>query len=455
MKKKLVALFISMAMTATILVGCGGGADNKETSSNDTATNTDANAGAEDQTEAPKADEPQAETSGEVVTIEFTQWWEPELPNGEFRALIDKFEAENPNIKVELLSGPYSSTKEQVIAGAATGTMSDVVGLDGAWVSDFVKQESIADLSAIMNENGYDQSQLASQIQLNGSTYMIPVVNFVYPLFVNDDLLASANITTPPDNRTEFAADAKAITNAQNNVYGWVLPLSLDTPNGIQNDVMSWVWASGKSMLKDGKPDLLNEDVKSAVEYIKSLYDDGVIAPGAFSMKEQDKVEEFTNGRVGMMFDTLAHINTIREANPNLKFSISAAPVVDGYTGERGLPYASWGIGISQNSEHKAEAWKLVEFLMSEAVNAELSTMANAFPGNSKSVPDTVGQDELIAKAFEIYQSGYPANEFVGLPVAESLMRSFDEQLQLMLDGGQTVDEMLNNAQQAWEKEFN
>ncbi|MFN8455078.1 MAG: hypothetical protein U0401_10510 [Anaerolineae bacterium] len=37
------------------------------------------------------------------------------------------------------------------------------------------------------------------------------------------------------------------------------------------------------------------------MEYIKGLYDAGVIAPGSFSMKEQDKVEEFTNGRVGMM----------------------------------------------------------------------------------------------------------------------------------------------------------
>ncbi len=33
-------------------------------------------------------------------------------------------------------------------------------------------------------------------------------------------------------------------------------------------------------------------------------------------MKEQDKVEEFTNGRVGMMIDSLAHINLIRESNP-------------------------------------------------------------------------------------------------------------------------------------------
>ena len=77
-------------------------------------------------------------------------------------------------------------------------------------------------------------------------------------------------------------------------------------------------------------------------------------------MKEQDKVEEFTNGRVGMMIDSLAHINLIRETNPDLKFSISAIPAEDGYTGKRGIPYASWGIGIADNSEHKAEAFKLV-----------------------------------------------------------------------------------------------
>ena len=82
------------------------------------------------------------------VTLEFAQWWEPELPDGEFRALMDDFESENPGITVELLSGPYASTKEQLFAGAAAGTMSDVVGLDGAWVSDFAKQGALADLSA-------------------------------------------------------------------------------------------------------------------------------------------------------------------------------------------------------------------------------------------------------------------------------------------------------------------
>lgn len=393
---------------------------------------------------------------GGDVTLEFSQWWEPELPEGEFRALMDQFEEENPGIKVELLSGPYASTKEQVVAGAAAGTMSDVVGLDGAWVNDFAEQGSIADLSAIMSDAGYDDAQLASQVQVDDATYMIPVVNFVYPMFTNDTILADAGVDAPPTTRTEFADAAEKVSALGENTNGWVLPLSLEAPNGIQNDVMSWVWASGGTMLTDdGQPALVdNPDVKSGVEYVKELWDAGVVAPGSFTMKEQDKVEEFTNGRVGMMIDSLAHVNTIRESNPDLKFSISAIPAEDSYDGERGIPYASWGIGIAENSENKEEAWKLIEFLMGTDVNSELSSIANAFPGNTESVPDFVEEDELFGTAFEIYKSGYPANEFTGLPVAEQLMRQFDEELQKTLDGGQSVDEMLQNTQDAWMAEF-
>lgn len=430
---KKVAIPVSMLAAAALVAACSGGG-----STDGTGTETDGGGG----------------ESGEEITLEFSQWWEPELPGGQFRALMDEFEAQNPGVKVELLSGPYASTKEQVIASAAAGQMSDVVGLDGAWVYDFVKQGSIADLTALMGNAGYDDSELASQIQIDGATYMIPVVNFVYPMFTNTQLLADAGVTAPPTNRTEFS-DAAAKVAEQGDAAGWALPLSLETPNGIQNDVMAWVWASGGSMMTaDGQPDVTNDDVASATEFIQGMWDAGSVAPGAFSMKEQDKVEEFTNQRTAMMISSLAHINTIREANPDLDFEVSAIPAVDGYQGERGIPYASWGIGVAANSDHPAEAWKLVQFLMSTDTNSALSTMANAFPGNVNSEPDFSNSDPLFAEAFEIYQAGYPANEFVGLPVAEELMRMFSQQFQNALQGNISMSDALANAQTAWEAEF-
>ena len=419
--KRLLTVTTAAAMVGFAAVGCGG-------SSGDSSS-----------------------SSGGPVTLEFAQWWAPELPAGSFDKLISDFTAQNPNIKVKLLSAPYASTKQQLVSGAASRTLPDVVGLDGAWVSDFAKQGAITDLSKLMSDAKYDASQLASQVQVKGKTYMIPVVNFVYPLFVNKDLLTKAGVTTAPSTRTQFLDAAKKVSALGGNVKGWALPLDTAVPNGIQNDVMSWLWASGGSMLtQDGKPNLTSPQVKSTVEYVKSLNDAGVIAPGALTMKEQDKVEKFTTGQVGMVIDSLAHINLIKKNSPKLNFTVAPVPAEDSYTGKRGIPYASWGIGIAESSKHKAEAFKLVQYLMSEQTNAQLSTLANGFPGNKTAEPDFSKSDPLFKTAFDIYKKGYPANEFVGLPKSEELMRTFDEQLQLVLTGKQSVDDALNKTQESW-----
>jgi multiple sugar transport system substrate-binding protein len=431
MRKKYPAGVAAMAAAALALSGCSGGS---APSANPTGS---------------------ASAAAEAVTLEFAQWWEPELPANSLRSLMDQFESENPGIKVKLISGPYASTKEQVVAGAAAGTMSDVVGLDGAWVNDFVKQGSLSNLTDLMKAANFDESQLAAQVQLEGSTWMIPVANFVYPMFVNEDLMKKAGVSATPKNRTEFTAAAAALAKTGSNTAGWVLPLDTGTPNGIQNDVMSWVWASGGSMLKDGKPNLVgNADVKSAMEFIKGMYDSGSIAKGSFTMKEQDKVNEFTNGRVGMMIDSLAHVNLIREQNKDLKFSVAAIPSADGYTGKGALPYASWGIGVANNSKHQAEAFKLVSFLLGKDVNAKICSAAHAFPGNTQAVPDFVNSDPIFKQAFDIYQKSNAINEFTGLPVAEQLMRDFDEQFQKYLAGKQSADDALAAAQKAWETSF-
>jgi multiple sugar transport system substrate-binding protein len=386
--------------------------------------------------------------------IEFIQWWEPEMPAGALRGIMDDFEAANPDIKVTLVSGPYSATHDQIVVGAASGTLSDVVGLDGAWVNGLAKQGAIASMDPLMDAASYDRSQIADIVQVEGQSMMFPLASFVYPVFVNLDLAEAAGVDSMPTSRTEFAEAAAKMTNADENVFGWVLPLSLETPNGIQNDVMSWVWASGASMLADGKPDVENEAVVGTLEYIKSLNDAGVISPGIFAKKEQDKVEEFVNGRVGMMVGSLAWVNLIRERNPDLNVGISAIPATDGYEGKRGLPYASWGIGISEGSENKEAAWKLVEYLMSPDVNSRLVTIANAFPGNVNAKPDLSKSDPLFTDAFEIFQQSYLANEFVGLPVAEELMRQMGVETQKLLEGQQTAQEAAAATETQWEAEF-
>ncbi len=447
-KKSISVLLTSVMMLS--LVACGSSAGTSQTT--ETPSTEAAATSAAATTEAAAAT---TEAATSDVTLEFQQWWGVELPDGALQEICDGFTAQT-GIKIELLSNPYADTKTQIAAGAAAGTMADVVGLDGAWVYDFAKQGSIADMTALMSADGYDDTQLSDQIQVDGATYMIPVVNFAYPMYVNMDILEAAGITETPKNWTEFTEDCKKVTESQEGVAGWAIPLSTESPSGIQNNFMSWLWTSGGSMLKDGQPALTdNADLTATVDFVKGLFDAKSVAAGAYAMKEADMVEEFTNGRVAFMTDSLAHLTTIKKEAPDLNFDFISVPVKDGYTGQSGMDVASWGIGIAENCENKTEAMQFVEYMMSPEVNAKLAVLANAFPGNSTAEPDYSTADPLFVKAYDIYKTCYAVNEFTGLPTSEDLMRSFDEQLQLYIDGdtASTAD-MLKETQDIWAEAF-
>lgn len=390
---------------------------------------------------------------GGDVTLEFAQWWGTELPDGSFQELIDQFEEENPGIKVEVNSQPYSNTKDQLVAGSASGTMPDVMGLDGNWIYDFEKQGALADLTELWDATDFDVSKV-NPIEMESGTYMIPVENFAYPLFVNNELMEEAGVEEIPETWSEFEEAAKKISDLDEGISGWALPLSLESSVGIKNDFLSWYWASGGQAVDDsGNPNLTDPELVEVLDFLTQLRDDGVIAPGIANLQEQDKVEEFQNGRVGMIISSLAHINLMDE-DSDLDFSVAGVPVKDGFSGESGVTFASWGIGIAEASDHKEEAWKLIDFLLQSDVNEELSQLANAFPGHADAKPDFITEDERIADAFDVWNEGTPVDEFIGLPVSEQLMRTLDEQVQRALAGDATSQEALEAAQAEWENLF-
>lgn len=445
--KKVIAATIVSAMVVS-LTACGSSpaapdaagsaaADTNETTVAQEGSSETANAGA----------------SGDI-TLEFQQWWGVELPEGALDEICQGF-TDKTGIKIETLSNPYADTKTQIAAGAAAGTMADVVGLDGAWVYDFAKQGAISNLTELMSADGYDDSQLSDQIKYEGNTYMIPVVNFAYPLYYNKTILEKAGVEKAPETWSEFLDACQKIKD-NTDAAAYCIPLNTEAPNGIQNQFSTWVWASGGSLLADGKPALTNNETLTKVtELFKEMYDKGYLSSGVEAMKEQDMVNEFENGRLAFMVDGISHLTTITQESPDIDFDYAAMPVMDGYTGKSGMDVANWGIGIAENCEHKAEAMQFVEYLMSPEVNAKLAQLANAFPGNSTAEPDYSSNDERFLKAFDIYNSGYAINEFTGAPTAEDLMRSFNEQLVLYIDGDTAESaDALAAIQTAWEEAY-
>lgn len=384
----------------------------------------------------------------DVVEIEFMQWFAPELPKGAFEALIAQFESENPNIKVKVTSIPNASYKDQVIAGIATGTLADVFGLDEKYVVDI--NDGVLPIDKYINETSF-KDDISVITKVKGESKSIALVTFMYPLFVNMDLLQANGFTEAPKTRSEFAKIAKALTVPSKNQYGWVLPYPILSSTGLRVETMSLYWTNGKSMVKDGQPNLEgNQDLIKTLDYVKDLYDTAV-SPGAFNKTEQDKLEEFATGRIAFMFNSLAAINKLNERAPNLNYSIIGVPKEDGYTGKGSIRNADWAVGIAANSKHPDEAWKLVQFLVSAAGNQKLSSMANGLPGNKAVTPDWVNNSNPMFKvAFDLFQNSRLVNEFLGIPNSDAMGEAFAAEAQKVLAGQISSAQALKNTQEKW-----
>lgn len=442
--KKAISLLMALTMLATVFTGCTSGA--KPGSPGGSPAPSSAG------TPAPQSP---AVDSSEGVEIEFLQWFDNEMEEGYLQSICDAFYAET-GIKVKLLSNPYADTKTQLQASAVAGTLPDVVALDGGWIYDYATQGLLADLGAAFDSIGFDDSTISVQTSVNGTVYAQPLVNFPCLMAVNTDLLTAAGVTQLPETWSDFVAACKKVTDPANNVYGFAMNMSTDNATCMEF-FAAFAWNSGGTILTpEGKPFIANNKVLTqTTEFFKSLFDEGVTLPGMYTLTDADKVQEFVNGRVAFMPDSVAHLTNIKEQAPDLNFTYMNMPHADDYSGESFMRANNWACGISASSKHPQEAAKFIAYLLSQKVNADLAVHAGGFVVNSAAEANYTDTSDAFVAICDIYKTTTGKAEFYSLPTAEALMTVLDENLIMYIDGDYgTADEMLAQVQEAFDAAY-
>ena len=214
--KRLVALLATMAMTASLLAGCGGG------DSAPAAEETPADDGAAE--EAPAED---AAASGEAVTLKWAIWDKDITPY--WNALKDAYEAANPNITIEMTdlgSTDYMTVLATELSGS--GSDFDVVTIkDVPGYATLVSKNTLEPLDSYISEAGIVLAQYGGvdkQVTVDGSLYELPFRNDFWVVFYNKDLFDAAGVDYPTNDMTfdEYDALARQLTDTTfgSQVYG-------------------------------------------------------------------------------------------------------------------------------------------------------------------------------------------------------------------------------------------
>lgn len=327
MKKKLIKSLLAVGLSAALIVGCGSGGNTGQTNANNSATESDAGAAeSESNSEATVDDAAAGDTAeaggvdmnddGTVNNPEAVEVSEGELSywslftggDGEwFDQIVDDYNATGPANKIKSIWLVWDDYYTKLQTAVATGNGPDTGASHVSKLYELAESGAIEPLDDYLAEMGvnladyYEQASIDA-VTINGSIYAIPLDTHCEVMYYNLDLLEEAGISEDDVKGISSAADFEALLKlCKDNLPEDVSPLSLT--NGGDDPFRIWYatyFQMGGSDFTnaDGTELTLDEDkAKAAMEWVKSLFDNGYILPGI-----DDHSALFQGGKAAFLF---------------------------------------------------------------------------------------------------------------------------------------------------------
>ncbi|KAB8292872.1 ABC transporter substrate-binding protein [Bifidobacterium avesanii] len=356
--RKHLAVPAAIAAAAMALAGCGAGGD--------TAGGSD------------------VKLSDEPVTLHIA-WWGSDTRVKMTQEAISKFEAANPNIKVETEYKDWSGYWDNLATHIAGGDMPDVIQMDELYLASYASQGTLYDLgktSEFLDLNQMDSS-LRDMGKVDGVQYAAPISTTPMGVLVNNDLLKKLGLTLPDTSKwtwDDMIDFAKQIVEKSNGEVTGIAPLN----NGMS--LQLWARQNNESLFKDGKVAISEATLTS---YLQMAYDwthgDQIAGtPDRLAENSAGTVDQgdMAQGKQAMTFTQATQIGTYAKAS-GADMSLVPMPNL-GKNAKYGYfkPGMYWAMG--GKTEHPAEAAKLIDFLINNEDAIKTLGTDRGLPGNNK-----------------------------------------------------------------------
>ncbi len=223
-----------------------------------------------------------AESSPEAVT--------------QITGIIEAFEAENPDIAVELQLTSNDNRAARIINAVAVGDELGIFEIERRWVPDFVQAGWLLELDDIVNEIGQEKFIPGSMLYWpwDGHLYQYTSDLSAASFFYRTDLFEDAGLGTPDS--YERILEASQRLHGQGGVSGNAFEESND--GGVQR-FTTFMWQNcGDFYNADGTLAFDREGSKTAAEQYAEL--NKYTPEDSFSWGSRDPVNSYVAGRVAM-----------------------------------------------------------------------------------------------------------------------------------------------------------
>lgn len=283
--------------------------------------------------------------------------------------VIEQFEKENPNIKVNYVELPENTDKKlqtiNTILQAKDSSMDVFVG-DVVWTPIFASAGWVFPLDDHLTDKEIKEHTPGSMAayKYNEHIYGIPFFTDGGMLYYRKDLLEKYNKSIPAT-WTELVETAKYIIEQENdtNLYGYAG--SWKQYEGVTCNLTEMVWSHEGDFIDNKGNIIFNspETIKAVQLMGDMVLKDKITPPGISNFGSGDVRNLFANGQLIFSRDwpTFAKKADSMEGSKVVgKVGYTVLPTIK--DGKNYSTLGGWGVMVSNFSEHKDEAVKFAKF---------------------------------------------------------------------------------------------
>lgn len=369
MKKKLVSVLLSVAMVATLLVGCG---------KTEAPAEAPATEGGETVAEVPAGDLA-IEDGAELVY--WSMWGETEPQAIAIQEAIDAFTDET-GVDVEVQYGARETRKTLQPALDAGETVDifdeDIERVNNTWGNYLMDLTDLYAASGLEGQLNATLMNLAKEIG-GGTLKSVPYQPSTFIVMYNKDIFEEAGVTAVPKTWDEFLAACEAIKAAGK------IPLTVDDAYmaaffGYMMD--RTVGAEKTVALADSKA-FDDEAVLKTAEAIQVLVEKGYIDPKAAGNVWPAGQTDIANGSVAMYLNGTWLPNEIKNQAPadfNWGSMALPGPIADGGNGGEANHFGSQCFAINKDTAYPNAAMAFIKWMVSGEWDQRLADESMGVP---------------------------------------------------------------------------
>jgi len=365
-----------------------------------------------------------------------------------FRQLLERFEKENPGIKIKDETLPASTDEQHqfyVINLEGKSSDFDVLSMDVIWVPEFARAGWLRDLSHLLSEKERDEffEGPMQAVSYKGRVYAIPWYIDAGVLYYRKDLLQKYGFK-PPETWQELVKIAQHIISREKRLYGFIWQGK--QYEGLVCNALEYFWSNGGDILKDGKVVIDSPENIEALSFMRDLIAKYKITPPLVTTATEEPTRHiFGSGRAVFMRNWPYAWNIFEKDGSPVKGKVGVAPMPSFPKGRSASTLGGWQLGINRYSRHPEAAERFVKFLTSGEAQKTLALTIGYKPTRKSLYKDRdlIEKQPFIVGLYEVFLNARPR------PVSPYYMmmsQVLQPELSAAIAGIKTPDEALKSA---------